>query len=402
MSAPFHILLALFAMTAIGSVALNLFLPSMPGLVGTFADSQAEAQATLTAYLVGWGIGQFVCGALSDRWGRRRVLFAGMAICAAGSLLCASASGLSLLVCGRFLQATGASAGLVLSAAIVQDLYDRAAATRMLAWISAMMAGTPAAAAALGGVLESHGAGRLGFIVLAAVAVLLLLGFRRVLPETRSRCDDRHDWREAWRGVQTLLRNRIYVGYALNFVMTNAAYYAFLAGSAFIAIDFIGVSPAAYGVMFASIPVGYFLGSAAAARLADLLSTEQAVAAGTAIAFGGAIGLAAWAASGASDPFMLFGGMAVVAIGNGLSHPAAVAGAVGADPRYAGTAAGLKGLAQMLGGAAATALVGAIAALTPLAMIIVAATALLLAIGGYLIVLFGQPAAALARPRALV
>ena len=142
-TAPRPPLLLLIAVAAIGPLALNIFIPSMPGMTRILGVGYGTVQLTLTLYLIGVAVAQLFIGALSDRYGRRPVLLAGMVLFVAGSGLCAVAGSIELLIIGRVIQAVGGSTGLVLSRAIARDVSDHAGATRMVAYITMAMVVAP-------------------------------------------------------------------------------------------------------------------------------------------------------------------------------------------------------------------------------------------------------------------
>ncbi|MBL8671958.1 MAG: MFS transporter, partial [Alphaproteobacteria bacterium] len=164
----------LIAITAIAPFALNVFVPSMPGLAAQFGAGPDEAQLTLTFFLVGVAVGQLACGPVSDRLGRRPVLLAGLALFTAATLLCLLAPTLPLLIAGRLLQALGACAGLVLGRAIVRDTVDPAHVAGALGILNGVMAAAPAIAPAIGGFLDTWQGWRASFLVLLALGAILL------------------------------------------------------------------------------------------------------------------------------------------------------------------------------------------------------------------------------------
>src|SRR5690348_8724729 len=147
-SAPSLVLLS--AVTALSFCALHMVVPALPLLVPAFDDSPARVQLVLTLYLAGIAAGQLVYGPLSDRFGRRPVLIAGLALFLAGTLLCAAAWSLAALIIGRLLQPRGAGPGLVVARAIIRDVYAREAAARGLALVMIAMSLAPAVSPAFG------------------------------------------------------------------------------------------------------------------------------------------------------------------------------------------------------------------------------------------------------------
>src|SRR3954452_8237565 len=136
---PWPLLALLMATTAIGPATLNMLLPALPHLVDALASDTATVQLTLSLYLIALACAQLVLGPLSDRYGRRPVLLAGLALNVAASLAAIAANSIGLLIGARMLQAIGASAGIVIGRAIIRDLFDRERSAAMLGLVTTAM-----------------------------------------------------------------------------------------------------------------------------------------------------------------------------------------------------------------------------------------------------------------------
>lgn len=379
---PPHVAL-LVAVTAVGPLALNIFVPSMPGLVRVFDTDYATVQLTLTLYLVGVAAGQLIYGPLSDRFGRRPLLLAGLGFFVAASVLCALADSVGLLIAGRILQALGGCAGMVLSRAIVRDVYDRDRSASVLAYITMAMAVAPALAPALGGFLEAWTSWRVGFVLLAAVGGATLAWSLAALHET-------HHTRLPLPGPGSLavihldlLRKPAFLGFALTMAFGTASFFGFLAGAPYLVIDRLERPASEYGALFLLISLGFMLGSFIAGRLSVRLGTLRMIALGMAAILAGLAPMLALALGGVFTSLAIFGPMALIALGNGIVMPNAVAAAVSVNPQVAGTASGLLGFLQMLVGAGVTVVVGHLDADTQLPMVAVMAACIVLAMLAY-------------------
>jgi MFS transporter, DHA1 family, multidrug resistance protein len=182
---PLLILLAL--VTAIAPAALHMLVPALPLLAVVFDAAPGAVQLVLTLFLAGIAAGQLVYGPVSDRFGRRPVLIAGLALFLAGTVLCGFAWSLPVLILGRMLQALGGCAGMVLGRAIVRDVYDRERSSSALATIMMVMSLAPSLSPAIGAYLAEWGGWRADFALLGIVGATVLILTAAKLKETRHR-----------------------------------------------------------------------------------------------------------------------------------------------------------------------------------------------------------------------
>ncbi|MEI8145746.1 MAG: MFS transporter, partial [Alphaproteobacteria bacterium] len=179
-------LLPLLVLTAmVGPSALNMPLPAVPGLAVEFGSDVATVQLVITLFLFGFATSQLILGPLSDRFGRRPVLIAGLTLAVVTGLVAAYASSIGWLLLARALQSLGASSGVVLGRAIIRDLYERDRAASMMGWVTMAMAAAPMVSPAIGGLLTETVGWRWIFIFSSVLAGLALTGAFLWLPETR-------------------------------------------------------------------------------------------------------------------------------------------------------------------------------------------------------------------------
>lgn len=348
----------LVAISALGPLALNIFMPSMPGLARQFGVEYGTVQLTLTLYLVGLSLAQLVYGPLSDRYGRRPALLWGLALFLAGSLICTFAPSIEALMLGRMLQAIGGCAGLVLGRAIVRDLYDRDRSAAMIGYVTMAMTLAPMLAPALGGYLDIWLGWRSSFAFCSVAGAAVMLWVVLVLPETLTPGGGGEGLSGLLRGYRDLLRSPAFCGYAFQTAFTSGVFFAFIAGAPFVVVTVLGLPPSSYGLWFVVVSAGYLAGNFLTGRFSVRFGIDRMIAAGATIAL---LGIAAQAAIGWLGLLSLpaiFLPMAIVALSNGLTLPNGTAGAISVNPRAAGAAAGLAGALQMLTGAAAAVLVG--------------------------------------------
>lgn len=348
----------LIVATATGPLALNIFVPSMPGLVGVFQTDYATVQLALTLYLVAVGVAQLGYGPISDRFGRRPALIGGLIIYFVANVACMFAWSIESLIVARVLQAIGGCAGMVLGRAIVRDVYDRDRAASAIAIITMAMAVAPAMGPAIGGIIDAHFGWQATFLVPMAVGLVVLVGASLRLNETNLHPIPTIDITAMLRNYGSLLRSRAYIGYAANTAMSVGAFFSFIAGAPYVMIEVLHQGPEVYGFYFVLISVGYMTGNFLASRLSSKLGVDRMIPLGVGVSLCGAVPGFALAMADVVTPLSVFAPMCVVAIGNGLSQPNGISGAVSVNPSIAGAGSGLMGFGQMVIGACFTVIVG--------------------------------------------
>jgi DHA1 family bicyclomycin/chloramphenicol resistance-like MFS transporter len=370
----------LSAVTALAFCALHMAVPALPALSQLFPAGAARVPLVLTLYLAGIAAGQLVYGPLSDRFGRRPVLLAGLAMFLAGSLLCGLARSLDLLLAGRVLQALGACAGIVLARAIIRDVYEREAAARGLALVMMAMSLVPAVSPAIGAALTEWADWRAIFAVLAAFGATVLVAATLRLAET-NRNRTPLDLAGMSRSYGELLRSPAFVGFAACSACTSASWFVFIANAPLVLSQMLGEPPRTYGLMILLPMAAYVAGNAAAAHFAMRYGSLRLVIVGRAFAVAGGALMILWCLGVEIGVWALFVPIAVSSVGDGLSQPAAMAAALSAHPRIAGTASGLMGFLQMAVAAFGTWLVAALPAAGGASMVAVVAGFIALAFG---------------------
>ena len=338
---------------AFGLLAMTLCIPSMAEWGSTFDTSQAMVQLTFSGYVAAYGMLQLVYGPLSDRLGRRRVLLAGLAVALLGTLLAAMAERIEVLVLARTLQGAGTAAGMVVGRALVQDLFEGPARTRMMAGIGMTMGLCPPAGTLIGGQLHEAFGWRAPFWLTLAMGLVLALAAWRGLPRSSVVPGDQPHWLAATgRAYARLWRENGFIAYVLLVGGATATFYAFLAGAPLVFTQ-QGVTPGRIGLYVMCVPLAYIGGNFATTRLARRLGDRRMIGIGQVFSLAG-VGLTlALALAGWNHPLAIALPLMLLGIGHGLLMPAALAGTVGLVPALAGAAAGVAGLMQQLLGALA-------------------------------------------------
>jgi MFS transporter, DHA1 family, multidrug resistance protein len=361
---------AMLAMlTALSPLSTDLYLPSLPAIGKALGADPARVQLTLSAYLVGYAVGQIFYGPISDKFGRKPAIMVGLILYCLASTACAMSDSIEMLIGLRFVQALGAAGPIVLGRAIVRDLYEGARAGRELSRMGMLMGLVPAVAPVLGGILEQLFGWRSNFWATATGAGLLALCFLALMPETlRERRPEPISIAGILSGFRNLLRHpgyRLYV--ALN-TLTYSGLFAFISASSFVLQGAYGMSPMAFGLLFGLTVIGYIAGTILAQRLVTVRGLDGTIRPGVWCMAGGGILMLAAMTVGGSSPLEVALPMTLYVFGVGLVMPQSNASAMMPFPDRAGAASSLLGLIQMSGSAASGTLLGTLIVRSPLYM----------------------------------
>src|SRR5215203_1742504 len=338
-------LLMLVAMTGVAPISLYMLVPALPVLATTFGGDISIAQMTVSLYMVGIACSQLIMGPLSDKFGRRPVLLAGLALMVAASIGCSLAQTLPQLIAARFLQALGGATGMVVSRAIMRDLYSRDRISTMISLVIAVMMVAQMLSALAGGLLEITFGWRaiFYFITAASLGVAILIAI--ALPETRRA---RSESSGGFRGdVRSLLKSRAFIGYVLCQMLASQIIFTFAGGGPYIVVTQMGRTTAEYGAWFATTGFAYLIGNLFCVRFAPRHSLEKLIWFGLALQFAGALLNLVFSIVGTNQsPAWLFGTQMIVMVANAFVMNNAAAGAISVRPDAAGTAAGAMGFLQ--------------------------------------------------------
>ncbi|MCU0818890.1 MAG: multidrug effflux MFS transporter [Beijerinckiaceae bacterium] len=379
-SGTLGITILLGLLTAIGPLSTDMYLPSLPSIQRHFEATTGHAQWTLSAYLLGFALGQVFYGPLSDRRGRKRVMLVGLTLYALANFASAFAPSLEVLISARFMQGVGAAGPLVLARAIVRDLYEGREAGQQLARMGTIMGIVPALAPVLGAGLEILAGWRMNFLAVVFLAIALGIAVVRQLPETlKQPLPSPFSLREITRGYGALMRDSRFTAFALLSAATYAGLFAFISGSSFVMQGHFGLSPAGFAGTFGVMVLGYIMGTVIAQKIVATKGSLKAIEIGTVLQ--AVAGLALLGFSLAMPHWLpgLAVPMAFYAMGVGFTLPQSAAGALMPFPDRAGSVSSLLGITQMSFAAVVGALVGAFVAKSPVAL--TATTALMGLVG---------------------
>jgi DHA1 family bicyclomycin/chloramphenicol resistance-like MFS transporter len=358
---PWRLLALLIAMSGVSSLSLNILVPAIPGLVAKFAAEPADVQLTVSLYLMGLAVAQLIFGPLSDRFGRRPVVLAGLALATAASTGAIFATSIASLVVARVAQSLGASSGQTIGRAIIRDLYDREHAASMIGLVTSVVVLMPMAAPLIGGILDTLFGWEAIFVFSAALTFAVFAWAVLTLPETRKFSSGERGHFRA--DLAALAASPRFFGYALCAGLGSAPFFSFLGGAPHVVVSMLGHTSAEYGLWFFVPSIGFMAGNFAVSRLTSRFGIDALIWWGIVFTIvGGLISVFAYLVLPGWDMATIFLPQVIVGFGNGLLLPTSVAGAVSIRPQVAGTASGLTGFIQMAIGASAAQLGGLVIA----------------------------------------
>lgn len=377
---PRNLIFILAAIIALGPLSIDLYLPAMPSMRVYFDTDISAIQLTLSSYLLGFSIFHLLCGPLSDRFGRKSVLLAGLSLYVVMSVLCALAQTVEQLVVYRFFQAMGACCAPTLGRAIVRDIYPAQDAVKALAYVSSIMAVAPVIAPSLGGFLLEYTDWHFLFFLLAAfglVAIVLTVFFvQESLPEKQSI----HPLSIA-KNFIVLIKHPVYAGSVLTASLLYSGIFAFLSGISFVLIDFLGVRASHFGLYFLFIVFGYIVGNLFTARVAYRWPARRLFVVGIITALIASVSLTIVTYLQVPSALLIMMPITLTTFSIGLVMPQATAIALIPFPHMAATASALMGFMQMAMAGVAGWLVGVFLVDEPLPMaLVLLATAVLSAL----------------------
>jgi len=369
---PWGLVILLGSLTAMGPVAIDMYLPSLPAIGAGLHASAGEAQATVSAFLAGMAVGQLFYGPASDRLGRRSPILFGVVIYVLASIACGLATSPTMLIAGRFVQALGACAGGVVSRAIVRDRFTHNETARMLSLMMLIMGLAPILAPLLGGALLGMGGWRLNFWFMTSFGVAVGVAGLLRLKESRSEETSAHAATETpLHAYLALMREPRLVGYALAGALNGATLFTYIASSPDLLIKTYGIAPSLFGWVFGLNAVG-IIGSNQVNRFFLRQRTpDQILAKASLIAVALGIALAFAALSGIGERWSVLTLLLALLSSYGFLQGNTMAGALNVDPRRAGAISALMGAVSFGTGALASAAAGVLHDGTPRPMALV-------------------------------
>ncbi len=347
---PTHAPLWLLALvTFSGTVAMHMFVPTLPAISHEFYAEPNFVQLTISAYILGLAVGQLCYGPASDRFGRKSVLQSGLCLYVAGSIAAWTAESIQVLIVARLIQGIGGCAGIVLGRAIIRDSVIGTDATKRLALLNAIVVTVPILAPLAGVTLVKLHSWRLLFMLMSLFGVACLFFVWRMLPETRrikEQC-----FSTVVSNFWGLLKTRHFLGMSLGGSLSSTSIYAYIAAAPFIYIHDLHATENEMAIFIALNFTGAWLGNFGVSQFVSRTNTERLFRWGLGISLSAATTMALAATYIQMDKFTVVSLMMIFTFGAGIISPLAISESLNANPLAVGSASGIYGFFQMCVGA---------------------------------------------------
>ncbi len=352
-----QLLLLLAAFVALGPLSTDMYLPALPKMVAIFDVSISQIQLTLSVYLAGFSVFHLLCGPLSDRFGRKPILLLGMSVFFIASLGCSQATTVEQLLFWRFIQGIGACVGPTLTRAMVRDMYAPLKLPKALAMISIIMALAPIIAPIAGGWMLLVWQWPSIFIFLAVYSLLAVFAVLIKIPESLLEQQSVRLSNVVGNYI-SLVKNAHFRICALSASFLYAGVFAFVSGSSFILIDFMGVPSDQFGFWFAFIVMGYVVGNLFTVRYSHRFAAQTLMKTGALMAVIASAIMLSLCLLSIYHPLSIVLPIVLYTCAVGIIMPQATAMALEPFSGMAGTASALMGFIQMATASTAAAIVG--------------------------------------------
>jgi DHA1 family bicyclomycin/chloramphenicol resistance-like MFS transporter len=371
----------LASIALIGPLAVHAYMPVIPAVKVGLGIPDALAQLSFSVALFGMAVATLVYGTLSDRFGRRPVLLSGLALFLLGSLVSFFATSIVPLVLGRLLQAIGAGCGMTLVRTIARDAYGPDQLVKVLAYLTMFYTIGPMVAPIATGFLVDLFGWRSVFAFALVSGGLIASGAWFVLYETKPVGSGLAAGASISQSYVSLFKHLRFTSFVCQTGFSTGAFMVTAAAASFIMKEMLDRPASEYGLWFTAFPIGFFLGNFVSSRLGSRAKIEDMVLIGSVLSLAAAAVMCVLLAVGLVSPLSVFLPGLMITFAQGLSLPYSQAGAMGVDPRLAGTASGIGVCLQNLCGFLTTQAYGMMADGTVWPLIITCGTSSLIMMG---------------------
>jgi len=395
-SRTLHFALILGAMTAILPMAVDMYLPALPALAQSLDVDLSQVQLTLSAFFIGVAGGQLLHGPLSDRYGRKPLMLAGLALYVLASAGCALSNSVEMLTALRFVQALGACAGMVIALAVIRDAFPPQEGARMISRMMLVGGIAPIIAPLIGGQLLFWFGWRSVFWFLTVYGAFCFVAVTLFLPETRPAHTRGPTSIKTWlQGFASVLVHRRFVGFGLTRAFASAGMFAYIAGSPFVYIVLFGVPAQHYGWLFGLNALGLMAANQINVHLLKRRSPEQVASLAVMVSVSAGVLLVAAALLPSSLGWLALAALLVplffCVATNGLINPNATALGMASFGDRAGTASALIGCMTFMIAGIASAVVSSFPARSALPMALTILAVELLAVFSFYVIALRAP-----------
>ena len=370
------------ALSTIGPLGIDMYLPSIPAMAQSLNSSEGAIQFSLMTYFIGLMIGQLFYGPLSDKFGRKPIIITGLSIFIAGSISCAFAESVFQLHITRLIQGLGGSIGMVIAFAMIKDLYQGPMMGKMMSMVLAILGLSPVLAPLIGNGLQALDSWRAIFIFLAVYSSIILTACIVLLPESRSKTLSQHfKLSKTFGHYFNILFERKFIVYALTLCIAQAGFFAYLAGSASVFISHYALTATQFSVIFAINALGLVAAAIFNPKLHEKFGALQTFKLVNTAYFIVITALFFYLILGFNHLYVLSGGLFIIVSLLGFIMPTGSQLALMRQHENTGTASALLGAMQFGSGAIISAITGSLALYGAIGLVIVIFMCALISVG---------------------
>jgi len=384
MAAPSNLklVLVLALISGLGPISIHVIVPVLPSIKVAFEASNAVTQLSLTLGVVTMALATIGFGPAADRYGRKPVTVVGLFLFVIGSGLCLWSPNIEALIFGRVVQAIGGAAGIVVSRAIIRDMFSREETARVLGQVMSIVVLAPVLAPVIGGFLAEFTGWRTVFVLAGGMGLLAVVVALPALRETHTPREGGNLFGQMLRAYPVLLRSPAFIAYAGYAGCGMGIFMVVAGGVPFLMVEVFDRSPSAFGLFFMCLTASFLVGTFATSRVTERLGLDRMIRIGSTGAALSAIVIPLLFLAGATSPWAIFAPGLVMGLSHGLAMPNAQAGGVSVNPQVAGSASGLMMFLQMSIGAAFGQAAGMLPHSNPMPVALLIAAA---GLGGFLV-----------------
>ena len=352
----FTILVVLALAATLAPVSMDMLTPTLAGMAADMRASPQTIELCLYSFLIGYGVSPSLWGALSDRTGRRPVMFAGMCLYTVSSVACALIDDAGVLVGVRFVQGLGAGSGATMARAIVRDMYGEAGATRGMARMMSLIAVVPMFMPLVGGLLAELVGWKACFVFMSAIGLASVTAYYLLIPETRPRHDPGTVLPQISLG--RILRNPVFAQHAVCNMFSITTLVIFGANFAFITSNQFQLDSSANGIVLALLNGAIALGTQLVWLLMPRFEAHRSIVIGATSCAAGWLAVALLARTGHASLALIAPALILAAAGSGVIMSLCSGAALAPFTHNTGTASSLYLLLQSAGSSAISLAVG--------------------------------------------